>query len=165
MSRSDTAASTSGELLIRRFAADDASAVRALHDLAPNTVGAHAGRGPWDHDIDSIKATYLDDGGEFLVGLCDGRLVAMGALRHVTDAVAEIKRMRVPPAFERRGFGRLILTRLENRARELGYQQLRLDTTVIQTSAQRLYRSAGYRQVGRGQLAGFEVIYFEKSLQ
>jgi GNAT superfamily N-acetyltransferase len=105
----------------------------------------------------------LDDG-EFLVGLCDGRLVAMGGLRHITDKVAELKRMRVHPAFQRRGFARLILTLLEQRARELAYRELRLDTTIMQTTAQHLYASAGYREVGRGQRAGVEVVYFAKSL-
>lgn len=153
-----------GVLELRRFEAADPRAVRELHDLALTEAGAHLGRGPWEDDLDSIPATYLDDGGEFLVGLCDGRLVAMGALRHITDSVAELKRMRVHPAFRRRRFGRLMLTRLEDRARELGYGRLRLDTTVMQTAAQRLYRSAGYREVGRGQLAGAEVVYFEKTL-
>jgi ribosomal protein S18 acetylase RimI-like enzyme len=157
-------AGVTGVLELRRFEAADPRVVRELHDLALTDAGAHLGRGPRDDDLDSIPATYLDDGGEFLVGLCDGRLVAMGALRHITDAVAELKRMRVHPAYQRRGFGRLMLTRLEDRARELGYRRLRLDTTVMQTAAQRLYRSAGYREVGRGQLAGAEVVYFEKSL-
>ncbi len=148
---------------LRRFEAGDARAVRELHDLALTEAGVHLGRGPWDEDLDSIPATYLDDG-EFLVGLCDGQLVAMGALRHVTEKVAELKRMRVHPAFQRRGFGRLILTHLEHRARELGYGELRLDTTIMQTAAQHLYASAGYREVGRGQLGGQEVVYFAKSL-
>jgi ribosomal protein S18 acetylase RimI-like enzyme len=149
---------------VRRFEAGDAHAVRELHDLALTAAGAHLGRGPSDEDLDAVAATYLDDGGEFLVGLCDGRLVAIGALRHVTDAVGELKRMRVQPAFQRRGLARLMLARLEDRARELGYRKLRLDTTIIQTAAQRLYQSAGYREVGRGQLDGSEVVYFEKTL-
>jgi GNAT superfamily N-acetyltransferase len=149
---------------VRRFEAGDARAVRELHDLALTAAGANLGRGPRDEDLDAVAATYLDDGGEFLVGLCDGRLVAIGALRHVTDAAGELKRMRVQPAFQRRGFARLILSRLEDRARELGYRKLRLDTTIIQTAAQRLYQSAGYREVGRGQLDGSEVVYFEKTL-
>jgi ribosomal protein S18 acetylase RimI-like enzyme len=149
---------------VRRFEAGDAHAVRELHDLALTAAGAHLGRGPSDEDLDAVAATYLDDGGEFLVGLCDGRLVAIGALRHVTDAVGELKRMRVQPAFQRRGLARLMLARLEDRARELGYRKLRLDTTIIQTAAQRLYQSAGYREVGRGQLDGSEVVYFEKAL-
>jgi ribosomal protein S18 acetylase RimI-like enzyme len=56
----------------------------------------------------------------------------------------------------------MILARLEHRASELGYVQLRLDTPVVLTAAQRLYRSAGYREVGRGQRAGAAVVYFKK---
>jgi GNAT superfamily N-acetyltransferase len=151
-----------GDVLeVRRFAAGDARAVRALDGAAMSAAGA---RGRGDEHVDSVAAVYVEDGGEFLVGLCDGRLVAMGALRHVTDAVAELNRMRVHPGFQRRGFGRSILARLEHRASELGYRRLRLDTPVVMTAAERLYDSAGYREVGRGQLAGAEVIYFEKTL-
>jgi hypothetical protein len=39
-----------------------------------------------------------------------------------------------------------------------------LDTTIMQTGAQQLFAGAGYREVGRGQLAGVEVVYFAKSL-
>jgi len=151
----------SGVLEVRRFALGDARAVLALGDAAMSAAGA---RGRGDEDVDSIAAAYLEDGGEFLVGIRDGRLIAMGALRHVTDAVAEINRMRVHPGFQRRGFGRLVLADLEHRASQLGYRRLRLDTPVVSTAAQRLFESAGYREVGRGQLAGAEVIYFEKEL-
>jgi ribosomal protein S18 acetylase RimI-like enzyme len=151
-------------LQLRRFGAPDADEVWELHNLALTDVGAHAGNGPWDDDLRAIDATYLEDGGEFLVGLIDGRVVAMGALRHITDLVAELKRMRVHPRFQRRGFGRLVLEQLERRAAELGYTTLRLDTTVVQAAAQELYRSTGYRQVGRGCLAEFDVIFFEKRL-
>ncbi len=164
MSRADPPASAIGELQIRRFEPDDARAVRRLHDLGLTEAGVHFGAGLWDQDLDAIPATYLDDGGEFLVGLSDGRLVAMGALRHVTDTVGEVKQMRVDPAYQRRGYARLILSCLENRARELGFRKLRLDITIRQAPAQRLYASAGYREVGRGQLAGVEVVYFAKSL-
>jgi ribosomal protein S18 acetylase RimI-like enzyme len=163
VSGAERSAGAIGELQVRRFEAGDARAVRALHDLALTEAGVHVGRGPWDQDLDAISATYLD-GGEFLVGLRDGRLVAMGALRHVTNTVGELQRMRVDPAFQRRGYARLILAGLEHRARELGYRKLRLDTTIRQTAAQRLYQGAGYREVGRGQLAGVEVVYFAKSL-
>jgi GNAT superfamily N-acetyltransferase len=149
---------------VRRFEAGDARAVRRLHDLGLTEAGVHVGRGVWDQDLDAIPATYVEYGGEFLVGLSDGRLVAMGALRHVTDTRGEVKRMQVDPAYQRRGYARLILAGLEDRAREIGYRELRLDTTIRQTAAQHLYASAGYREVARGQLAGVEVVYFAKSL-
>jgi ribosomal protein S18 acetylase RimI-like enzyme len=151
-------------LQLRRFEDGDASAIHELHNLERDEAGANPGRGSPAADLRSIPATYLSDGGEFLVGVYDGRVVAMGALRHVTDSVGEVKRMCVHPAFQRRGFARLILTCLEDRALELRYRRLRLDTAVMRTAAQRLYQSAGYREVGRGQLAGAEVVYFEKRL-
>jgi GNAT superfamily N-acetyltransferase len=154
----------SAVLELRRFDDADADAVRELHDLALADAAAHLGSGPWDDDVRSIRGAYLQDGGEFLVGWLDGRLVAMGGLRHVTAAVAEIKRMRVHPRFQRRGFGRAVLARLEDCARQLGYSKLRLDTTVVQVAAQALYTGEGYCEVGRGQLAGVEVIYYEKRL-
>jgi GNAT superfamily N-acetyltransferase len=149
---------------LRRFEDADAEAVLELHDLALTEAGAHLGSGPWDDDLRSIPSYYLQDGGEFLVGWLEGRLVAMGALRHVTAAAAEIKRMRVHPRFQRRGYGSLVLARLEDHARGVGYSKLRLDTTVMQTAAQALYTREGYTEVGRGQLAGVEVVYFEKRL-
>jgi GNAT superfamily N-acetyltransferase len=151
-------------LELRRFDDADSEAVRELHDMALADAGAHLGAGPWDDDLRAIPSFYLQDGGEFLVGWLDGRLVAMGALRHVTAAAAEIKRMRVHPRFQRRGYGRTVLARLEDRARALGYSKLRLDTTVAQTAAQALYAREGYSEVGRGQLGGVEVIYYEKRL-
>jgi ribosomal protein S18 acetylase RimI-like enzyme len=148
-------------LEVRRFATVDARAIRALDSATMSAAGA---RGRGDEDVDSIAAAYVEDGGEFLVGICNGRLVAMGALRHVTDRVAELNRMRVHPGFQRRGCGRTILARLEQRAAELGCGQMRLDTAVELTAAPRFYGSAGYRVVGRGHLAGIEVVYFEKTL-
>jgi ribosomal protein S18 acetylase RimI-like enzyme len=151
-------------LELRRFEARDQHAVWELHTLGLEGTGAHLGDGPWDDDLRSIADSYLDDGGEFLVGMVNGRVVAMGALRHITDAIAEVKRMRVHPGFQRRGFGRRILASLEDRARELGYTKLTLDTGVVLTAAQRLYESAGYREVGRGRIGPVDVVYFEKRL-
>ncbi len=148
-------------LSVRRFAPGDARAVRTLDRAAVSGAGA---RGRGDDDVVSVAAAYMEDGGEFLVGICDGRVVAMGALRHVTDAVAELDRMPWTRGFQRRGFGRAMLARLEARAWELGYGSLRLDTTAMLAAVQRFYGSDGYRVIGRGWLAGVEVVDLEKTL-
>jgi ribosomal protein S18 acetylase RimI-like enzyme len=135
-----------------------------LHNLALNQVGAHAGNGPWDDDLHNIDEVYLKSGGEFLVGCLAGRVVAMGALKRTGERRAQITRMRVHPECQRRGFGQAILSLLEERARELGYHQLHLDTTVQQTAAQELYLKNGYRQTGRTRYGRFEVLLFEKEL-
>ena len=149
---------------VRRYIPSDHDAVWDLHNLALNEVGAHAGNGPWDDDLHRIEATYLDAGGEFYVGIIDGRIVAMGALKRLTDTKAEICRMRVHPNFQRRGLGARILSKLEQRARDLGFRTLTLETTVGQVAAISMYTRAGYVEVARGRKLGFEVMAFEKRL-
>jgi GNAT superfamily N-acetyltransferase len=151
-------------LHIRRYEPQDHDEVWDLHNLALWQVGAHAGNGPYDDDLHDIESVYLNNGGEFLVGLLDSEIVAMGAIRRITHDKAEVKRMRVHPDHQRKGFGQQTLTALEARARELGYTTLALDTAVIQTAAQQLYLKNGYRETGRTVLSGFDAILFEKEL-
>jgi len=151
-------------LTLRRYTPADREAVERLHVDAMLATGAYLGRGPWDDDVYAIEQAYLDNGGEFLIGELDGDFVAMGALRRTTPERAEIKRMRVRQEYQGRGFGQIILTALEARARELGYTTLHLDTSTLQLPAQKLYERNGYHPVGRDTYNGVEVILYEKEL-
>ncbi|MEO8288013.1 MAG: GNAT family N-acetyltransferase [Chloroflexota bacterium] len=151
-------------LQIRRYRAEDHDEVWNLHNAALWKVGAHAGNGSWDDDLHRIEEVYLDNGGEFLVGLLDGRVIAMGAIKRSSPERAEVKRMRVHPDHQRKGLGQQILSALQARAIELGYTTLHLDTAVIQTAAQQLYLKNGFHETGRTVLAGFDAILFEKTI-
>jgi GNAT superfamily N-acetyltransferase len=149
-------------LHIRRYEPGDKRAVKRLHDDALNEVGAHLGTGPWDDDLDEIEGVYLESGGEFLVGILEGELVAMGAIKRVSPHVAEVKRMRVRPGLQGRGYGQAMLDALHHRAAWLGYSTLHLDTTVQQRVARRLYLKNGYREVGQGSIGPFWCIFYER---
>jgi GNAT superfamily N-acetyltransferase len=149
-------------LHIRRYEPGDKHAVRRLHDDALNEVGAHLGSGPWDNDLEEIEGLYLESGGEFLVGILEGEVVAMGAIKRVSPDVAEVKRMRVRPALQGHGYGQAMLDALHRRAAGLGYSTLHLDTTVQQRAARRLYLKNGYREVGRGSIGPFDCIFYER---
>lgn len=149
-------------LEIRRYRASDYDEVWKLHILGLQHVGAYLGDGPWDNDLHHIEQAYLYNCGEFLVGTIDGRIVAMGAFRKTSDERAEIKRMRVHPDFQGRGYGQMILDELEQRAKEAGYTLLHLDTSVVQIAAQKLYMKNGYKETGRETHRGLECILFEK---
>jgi GNAT superfamily N-acetyltransferase len=153
---------TTEPLHIRRYEPGDKRAVRRLHDDALNEVGAHLGSGPWDDDLDEIEGFYLEKGGEFLVGVLDGEIVAMGALMKISPERAELKRMRVRPGLQGRGYGQAMLDAMHRRASELGYSTLRLETTVQQRAAQRLYLKNGYSEVGRGVVGPFDCIFYER---
>jgi ribosomal protein S18 acetylase RimI-like enzyme len=152
------------KLIIRRCLSADHDAVWDLHNAALRDTGAHLGNGPWDDDLHSIEASYLEAGGEFLVGEFDCRIVAMGALKPADAGVFEVKRMRVDPAFQRRGFGQEMLSALEARARRLRFRKLILDTSTRQKAALRLYKKNGYRETGRRKVRHLDLINFEKEL-
>jgi GNAT superfamily N-acetyltransferase len=133
-----------------------------LHDDALNEVGAHLGAGPWDDDLDDIEGVYLGSGGEFLVGILEEEVVAMGAIKRVSPDAAEVKRMRVRPGLQGRGYGQAMLDALHRRAADLGYTSLHLDTTVQQRAARGLYLKNDYREVGRGSIGPFECVFYER---
>ncbi len=149
---------------LRRYATGDLAAVEYLHVYAIQQTGAYLGRGPWDDDVYTIEEAYLNNRGEFLVGEWDGKFVAMGGLHRTTSERAEIKRMRVHPDYQGRGFGQMILDELETRARALSYKTLHLDTSILQVPAQKLYEKNGFREVGRDFYNQLEVILYEKQL-
>lgn len=153
------------DLTLRRYNKNDQSDVLALHKLALEQAGTFAKSGKWDEDLQHIEEVYLRDG-EFLVGKINNKTVAMGALRKISEEVAEIKRMRVHPDYQGRGFGQQLLTLLEQKAKEIGYKKIILDTTVKQVPAQHLYIKNGYKETFRDMIEAIntENIHYEKIL-
>lgn len=148
-------------LSLRRYRPADRERVLELHEAAMRDVGAYV-EGVSEPDLEDILSSYLDAGGEFLVGTIDDEIVAMGAFRpaegYITEFLdglsnpAEIKRMRVDPDHQRQGYGRQVYAELERRARKGGFDELVLDTMPVQTAAQAFYESAGFEQVHRERL-------------
>lgn len=154
------------KLNIRRYKSSDKDAIWRLHQQALEPTGAMLPGGPWnDDDLNNIENEYINNSGDFLVGTIDNEIVCIGALRKKTDSIGEIKRMRVHPDFQRKGFGQIILDLLEEKANILGYKVLCLDTTTKQIPAQKLYEKNGYYQTGRTSYAGLEIILYEKKLK
>ncbi|MNR28251.1 N-acetylglutamate synthase [compost metagenome] len=117
------------------------------------------------HDIFHINEQYLNSGGEFLVGTgADGTVLAMGGLKKLDGNKAEIKRLRVHPSYQKLGYGQQLLTQLEQRAVELGFRSIYLDTLTNQVGAQKLFLSNGYAPSGSANIDGFDVNLFEKTI-
>ena len=85
--------------------------------------------------------------GRLLLVLADGQIVGLGGLRQIGEEIGEIKRMFVRPNCQGKGIGRTVLAALIEEARQIGYGKLRLDVGPYATSAQHLYRSAGFTSI------------------
>ena len=110
-------------------------------------------------------ADFAPPKGVFLVGFDeDGRAVCGGGVKGLGDGIGEIKRMYVVPDARGRGIAGELLVALEDAARELGYTRARLDTGPQQPHAERMYRRAGYAEIGNFNANPFASFWGEKEL-
>lgn len=106
-------------------------------------------------------------GHAFVIAWLAEELIGCAALRPLEEGAAEVKRMYVRPAFRGRGFAGALLSELERRAREMGYDVVRLETANRQPEAIRVYQRAGYvRTAPFGYYANdARSLFFEKELR
>lgn len=96
-------------------------------------------------DLSALKVPGLE-----VFAAWDGEhLLAIGAIKSHAD-FAEIKSMRAHPQARGTGAGRAILNRLIERARELGFAEVKLETGSgeLFEPATGLYRSVGFEPCG-----------------
>lgn len=125
---------------------DDPDSARLLADYEAELAGQGIVLGTQEGGaVDAEEMTAPR--GTFLLAELDQAPVACGGVRRLSDAVAEIKRMYVAPSARGAGVGRALLARLEDEARALGCEVVRLDTGPRMTAALALYRDVGYREI------------------
>lgn len=92
--------------------------------------------------------------------------VGCGAIKEYEEGVMEVKRMFVPLEKRGKGIASLVLTALEDWAKELGYKKCILETGEKQPEAIRLYHKNNYQVIKNyGQYAAVESsVCFEKEL-
>jgi len=135
---------------IRRTAFTEPVAQTLVAELQQEFVVRYGGP-----DETPLDPTMFDaPSGAFFVGWLDDSPVATGAWRLRPDVsalggtvAAEIKRMYVVPAAQRRGLARLMLAHLEATAAAAGADVMVLETGQAQPEAIALYESSGYTRV------------------
>lgn len=101
--------------------------------------------GPDDTPVDPQE--FAGPQGAFMVLSVDGEPAGMIGLRRRNDDDVEVKRMFVRSTFRGRGLARQLMSWAEDKARELGYQRIILETGMAQPEAMGLYESSGYEAI------------------
>jgi len=102
--------------------------------------------------------------GRWLVAYRDGQAVGCAGLKRLDDHTAEIKRIYAIPEARGAGVARALLRGLEDAARALGYDAVRLDTGAKQPASVALFRSAGYAPIADYNANPVASFWFEKRL-
>jgi putative acetyltransferase len=74
----------------------------------------------------------------------EGNIAGMGAIRKLSTAIGEIKRMYIRLFYRGRGYGKQMLKKLIEAGREFGCSLFLLETSKFMTAAQHIYKSAGF---------------------
>ena len=95
----------------------------------------------FDNEMKTLSAMYgASSRGCMLLAELPDTIVGAVGLRFFSQGVAEMKRMFVLPEFQGQGIGSALMLAFINKARELGYQSIRLDTIPELGKAIELYK-------------------------
>jgi GNAT superfamily N-acetyltransferase len=102
-------------------------------------------------DVDAMVRSDIDDTSKFyppagrLYLVCrDDQPVGVGALKRLSADVGEVQRMYVQPHARGLGGARVLVERLIQDAREMGFSRLRLESLKALSAAHSLYHSVGF---------------------
>jgi GNAT superfamily N-acetyltransferase len=124
-----------------------APTARELFSEYQAELGLDLGFQGFQEELAGLPGKYGPPGGALLLVEENGFPAACGAIRDLGEGICEIKRLFVRPAFRRRGLARQISVALIERAQELGYERVRLDTLRRLEGAFDLYLSLGFTEI------------------
>ncbi|MHB8635050.1 MAG: GNAT family N-acetyltransferase [Fimbriimonadaceae bacterium] len=120
----------------------DAELVRALFREYASELGVDLCFQGFDDELASLPGKYAPPLGALLLGEQSGCV----ALRDVGKGVCEMKRLYVRPSARGSGIGRGLAAAITERAAELGYHEMVLDTLEHLVGAITLYRALGFSE-------------------
>lgn len=98
-----------------------------------------------DADISDIESNYIARGGVFeVLENSDGKILGTVGLFPMNDTVVELRKMYFAPELRGHGWGKKTLTRMIERARELGFERIYLETASPLKEAIGLYKNFGF---------------------
>ena len=149
------------EIVIRSATNADAEAIKNLifgvlreYNLKPEPCGT-------DSDLDDIEASYIKRGGIFeVLETPGGKLLGTIGLFPVNAETVELRKMYFSPELRGKGVGKKTLLRVIERARELGFRRIYLETNSVLREAIGLYKKFGFVETEEKHAARCDQAFF-----
>ena len=146
---------------IRAATAADVAAIADIVEQAYRHYIARMGKPPGPM-LDDYAARVLE--GVVSVLEEDAAIAGIIVLLPATNYLL-LDNVAVSPARQGLGLGRRLLAFAEAEALRRGYHEIRLYTHQTMVENQRLYKSIGYEETGRGTDAGYDRVFMRKRLR
>jgi len=122
--------------------------VRMLFEAYERALGFSLDFQRFDQELELLPGRYAAPGGCILLAYRDdGEPTGCVALRPLEAGICEMKRLFVLPDAQGQGIGRDLAIAIIERARELGYKKMRLDTVASLIAANTLYATLGFHSI------------------
>lgn len=90
---------------------------------------------------------FMPPDGRLLLAQNNNFVAGCVCLKKLNSSIGEVKRLYVKPAFRGKGMGKMLVGKLLEESREIGYESIRLDSTRYMVNAHDLYRSFGFQEI------------------
>jgi putative acetyltransferase len=107
-----------------------------------------------DSDLDDIEVNYLERGGLFeIIEDRDGNILGSVGVFPIDENTCELRKMYFVPAIRGSGLGGYVLQRAVDKAKELGFRRMVLETSSKLPAASRLYLRFGFHPFAANHLS------------
>ncbi len=101
----------------------------------------------FNKEVAELPGAYSPPEGRLFLAEIDGEIAGCIALRKLENEICEMKRLYVKPQFRGHNIGKELVLKLIDEAKGIGYKKMRLDTVPAMQTAQKLYKSIGFKEI------------------
>lgn len=102
----------------------------------------------YDREIDELEIKFAPPKSTLIIAYDEnGRAVGCVGIKKFSDVICELKRLYVRPEYRKSGLGQRFTEMMIEKAREVGYKKMYLDTMPGLSAALRLYRRMGFYEI------------------
>ena len=145
---------------------NDLENIKTLFTEYTNMLGVDLAFQGFQAELKTLPGKYSLPKGRLFTAYYDNKLAGCIALRSFGENGCEMKRLFVRPEFRKCHIGKILVDKIIEEARNIGYDYMVLDTLSTLTGAVNLYRKKGFKEVDAYYDNPLEdVLYFKLDLK
>ena len=101
----------------------------------------------YDEELEHLESKYGLPYGRLYLAFCDNKLAGCIGLRKIDEKNCEMKRLYVRPEFRGNNIGNILVKKIIEDAKTIGYKHILLDTFPFLETAIKLYKNLGFYEI------------------
>ena len=101
----------------------------------------------YDDELEHLDSKYGFPDGRLYIVYCDGNLAGCIGLRKIDETNCEMKRLYIRKVFRGNHLGEMLVKKIIDDAREIGYSFMLLDTLPFLQPALHIYKKFGFHEI------------------